>query len=125
MILCRSLPVGECWLQRMNLDRVLSLYPGQDCRRIDLMIGDKQYWNRGIGTGVIGMLASYAFECEEVDVIHIPDVASHNAGSIRAFQKAGFGVVLRQQLPSGRKASCTFDLALSRQQFWAMRRAGV
>ncbi len=35
-------PVGECWLQRMNLERVLGRYPGRDLRRIDLMIGEKQ-----------------------------------------------------------------------------------
>ena len=26
-------PIGECWLQAMNLERVLSRYRGQDCRR--------------------------------------------------------------------------------------------
>ena len=31
--------VGECWLQRMNLKRILEKYPRLDCRRIDLMIG--------------------------------------------------------------------------------------
>ena len=46
-------PVGECWLQRMNLARVLALYPEQDCRRIDLMIGEKEHWGRGIGTETI------------------------------------------------------------------------
>jgi len=25
--------IGECWLQRMNLERILARYPGQDCRR--------------------------------------------------------------------------------------------
>lgn len=39
-------PVGECWLQEMNLERVLARFPGQDCRRIDLMIGEKAYWSR-------------------------------------------------------------------------------
>lgn len=26
-------PVGECWLQRMNLKRILEKYPGLDCRQ--------------------------------------------------------------------------------------------
>ena len=33
--------IGECWLQKMNLDRVLSRYPDKDCRRIDLTIGER------------------------------------------------------------------------------------
>src|SRR5262245_10097111 len=28
--------IGECWLQEMNLARILRKYPGKDCRRIDL-----------------------------------------------------------------------------------------
>ncbi len=31
--------VGECWLQRINLKRILEKYLRLDCRRIDLMIG--------------------------------------------------------------------------------------
>jgi hypothetical protein len=33
--------VGECWLQHMNLPRILARYPEADCRRIDLLIGEK------------------------------------------------------------------------------------
>jgi len=36
-------PVRECWLQRMNLKRILEKYPRLDCRRIDLIIGKKQF----------------------------------------------------------------------------------
>src|SRR4051794_7271109 len=42
-------PIGECWLQQMNLDRILGKHAGQDCRRIDLLIGEKGRWGRGIG----------------------------------------------------------------------------
>ena len=33
-------PIGECWLQPMNLDRILDQHAGKDCRRIDLLIGE-------------------------------------------------------------------------------------
>jgi RimJ/RimL family protein N-acetyltransferase len=46
-------PVGECWLQKMNLKRILESYKGMDLRRIDLMIGEKEYWGKGIGTEAI------------------------------------------------------------------------
>ncbi|HZO89617.1 MAG TPA: GNAT family N-acetyltransferase [Chthonomonadaceae bacterium] len=37
-------PIGECWLQEMNLPRVLERLPGLDLRRIDIMIGEKDCW---------------------------------------------------------------------------------
>jgi RimJ/RimL family protein N-acetyltransferase len=36
-------PIGECWLQALNLYRLLREYPKVDCRRIDLMMGSKQF----------------------------------------------------------------------------------
>ena len=41
--------IGECWLQEMNLDRISSRFPGQDVRRIDLMIGEKHLGDRESG----------------------------------------------------------------------------
>ena len=46
----------------MNLQRILDQFPDKDCRRIDLMIGEKQLWGRGIGTEVIRMLTEFGFE---------------------------------------------------------------
>jgi aminoglycoside 6'-N-acetyltransferase len=57
-------PVGEGWLQAMNLARILTRYPGQDCRRIDLMIGEKAWWGRGLGTEMIELLTAFAFLTE-------------------------------------------------------------
>ena len=49
MIEVGGMPIGECWLQRMNLERILEKYPNADCRRIDLMIGEKAFWGQGLG----------------------------------------------------------------------------
>jgi hypothetical protein len=46
LMVYNGLPVGECWLQRMNLPAVQAVYAGHDCRRIDLTIGEKEYWGR-------------------------------------------------------------------------------
>ena len=43
-------PIAEAWLQAMNLSRIIEAHPGCDCRRIDLSIGEKHYWNKGLGT---------------------------------------------------------------------------
>ena len=30
--------ISECWLQELNLPRILDRYPDKDCRRIDIAI---------------------------------------------------------------------------------------
>ncbi len=42
-----GVPIGECWLQQINLERILQRYPDADCRRIDLLIGEKELWGKG------------------------------------------------------------------------------
>ena len=84
-------PVGECWLQAMNMDRILRRYPGLDCRRIDIEI-QKDFWDRGIGSTAIGLLVAFGFESEGADGIFAMDVAEDNGRSLRVFGKEGFGV---------------------------------
>jgi RimJ/RimL family protein N-acetyltransferase len=110
-----SAPVGECWLQRMNLERILRQYPGLDCRRIDLMIGEKVVWGRGIGTEVVQLLTTFGFESERADVLFGCDVADYNVGSLRVFQKAGFAICAKIEQPPDNKARYRYDLLLTRE----------
>ena len=103
-------PVGECWLQRMNLDRIIEKYPGIDCRRIDLMIGDKMLWGKGIGTQVIQLLTELGFEEEKADLIFGCDIADYNHASRRAFQKNGYQLDAIMPQPPGMKAKTSYDL---------------
>lgn len=108
-------PIGECWLQRMNMKRILDLFPGKDLRRIDLIIGEKDYWNKGIGTEVIGMLTRFGFEDEKADAI-FGIVYGHNPRSRRAFEKNGY--TLYQELPStSPKSDVEWDLMMTREAF--------
>jgi aminoglycoside 6'-N-acetyltransferase len=109
--------IGECWLQQMNLQRVLRMYPGLDCRRIDLMIGEKEYWSQGIGTVAIRLLTGYAFVNEKADIIYNPDIADYNIRSLKAFLKAGYRIVGETAQSSGAKAQKTYDLALKREEY--------
>lgn len=111
-------PIGECWLQRMNLERVLKMYPNADCRRIDLTIGAKQYWGKGIGTRVIRLLTEFGFCHEGVDVIYEPGIPDYNVRSLKAFQKVGFKVVSQIKAEPGRKADSLYDLVLTRDEFF-------
>jgi aminoglycoside 6'-N-acetyltransferase len=113
--------VGECWLQRMNIDRVLGQYPDLDCRRIDLMIGEKDYWEQGIGTATIRLLTEFGFEVEGGDVIHNAEIADYNERSWRAFQRVGYRIVERIKQPPGSKAEYGYDLVMTREEYLAGR----
>ncbi len=92
MIELGGLPIGECWLQRMNLPHILDRHPASDCRRIDLTIGEKAHWGQGIGSRVIRMLTAFGFETEGADRIYGCCVADYNVRSRRAFEGQGYGV---------------------------------
>ena len=112
-------PIGECWLQKMNLERILQKYPRVDCRRIDLMIGDKTLWGRGIGTEVIGLLTTFGLE--QADFVFGCDIANYNVGSQKAFQKAGYQLADETQQPSEAKAHYCLDFVLGRERFKSLQ----
>ena len=107
-------PVGECWLQEMNVERVLRRYPGLDCRRIDIEI-EKDYWGRGIGSTAIGLLVGFGLESEGADAVFAIDVAGDNPGSRQAFEKAGFELYDTVEQPAGARASFSHDLVIWKQ----------
>jgi aminoglycoside 6'-N-acetyltransferase len=115
----KGVPVGESWLQQMNYPRILQKYPGRDCRRIDLMIGEKTLWGKGLGSEIIGLLVGFAFEQEKADLVFGCEIADYNPRSLRAFQKVGFEVVETIQHPSGSKARIGYDVRLSREEYLA------
>jgi RimJ/RimL family protein N-acetyltransferase len=110
--------IGECWLQEMNLERVLRQYSGQDVRRIDLVIGDKSWWGKGWGTRVIALLTRFAFEGCDVDLVYVPEIGAHNPRSRRAFEKNGY-VVAQTVSWEGGKAPVAHDLVLTRSAYKA------
>ena len=103
-------PTGECWLQRMNLRRIVNQFPGRDLRRIDLMIGEKELWGRGYGTEAIDLLVKFGFSHESVDAT-FGIVSADNVRSIRAFQKCGFTCHAVTQEEDG---TLTHDLILTK-----------
>ncbi len=105
-------PIGECWLQRMNLQRIVDQFPGEDLRRIDLAIGEKQRWGSGYGTEAIDLLVEFGFEEESASAI-FGLVLADNRRSLRAFQKNGFrlhGVV------EGEDGTVGHDLIVRRKE---------
>ena len=88
-----GVPVGECWLQAQNYERVLRKYPDLDCRRIDLSIGEKARWGQGIGTETIRILTDHAFLEQGADLIYNCGISDYNPRSWRAFQRVGYEIV--------------------------------
>ena len=121
-------PIGECWLQRMNLERILAdsehplKYPDLDCRRVDLMIGEKQVWGQGIGTEVIRLLTEFGFAKEGADRIFGCDVVDYNIRSRKAFQRVGYEIISRIEHEPGGKAEYGCDLVLTKEMFLETRR---
>lgn len=117
-------PVGECWLQQMNLQWVSEALLGQDLRRIDIAIGEKRVWGQGIGSTAIGMLCRLAFEDEGTDTVFACGVADYNPRSRRAFERNGFVLWREVPEPPGSKAATTGYLVLTREQYETRRGRG-
>ena len=110
-------PIGKCCFQRMNLERVITRYPGLDCWRMPIAIGEKRFWGRGIGTEVIRMLTAFGFETEGADMLFACDVSDTNPRSLKAFQRVGFEIDAEIEQPPGRKEHVVYDLVLTRERY--------
>ncbi len=83
--------IGECWLQRMNLRRIVEQFPGEDLWRVDLMIGVKELWGRGYGSEAVRLLlVEFGFGRVGANAI-FGLVSARNTRSVRTFKKCGFG----------------------------------
>lgn len=113
--------IGECWLQKMNLSYVREMYPkGMDVRRIDMSIGEKVYWGKGIGTLFVEMLVEYAFNIEKVDVLHC-FCEDYNIRSKRVWEKNGFTLILTEKLPQGQKGKLQYHWRMTRKEYESWR----
>jgi aminoglycoside 6'-N-acetyltransferase len=109
-------PIGECWLQEMNIDHVLEKYPNKDLRRIDLVIGEKGLWGKGIGTRVIERLVKFGFENENADIIfYMP--SDYNPRSIKAAEKVGFSLKYKVRDNDSTKGEYTLIMAMCKGEY--------
>lgn len=110
-------PIGDCWLQKMNLPEVIGMYPsGTDIRRIDVEIGERDCWGKGTGTRFLALLVQFAFEVQGVDVLH--NVCSdYNIRSQRIQEKNGFVRVLEEPCEEGNRAKYVYHYRLTKQEY--------
>ncbi len=66
-----------------------NIHPVHKYADIGLIIGDKNYWRKGIATKSINLVSEYAFNDLNLRKV-LAGVYKNNIGSIRAFEKCGF-----------------------------------
>lgn len=57
--------------------------------KLAVLIGDKNYWNKGYGTDAIKLVLSYSFDILKLHSIKLK-VFEYNARAIRCYEKCGF-----------------------------------
>src|ERR1043165_2012831 len=72
----------------VKLSRIRSEH--RNCE-IGLMVGEKEFWGRGIGAEAIMLASDYAFHTLELHKI-LAGAYSNNVGSTKAFLKAGYTI---------------------------------
>ena len=117
LINVNEIPIGECWLQKMNLKYVKEMYPKDvDVRRIDMAIGEKQYWGKGIGTEFVKILTDFAFVQEKVDVLHC-FCEDYNIRSKRVWEKNNFELILEEELPQPQKGKYQYHYRITKNEY--------
>ena len=118
--------IGETWLQPMNLERGKKEPPDR-AWRIDIMIGEKDYWDQGYGRHALRLLLRHAFRALAADRVAAMAVSEFNQRSLRMFQACGLRTVRRvpDQVVRGGKKFAEIDLEIVREK-WPAResRAG-
>ena len=61
-----------------------------------IIIGEKKYWNRGYGTDAVRLLVKHGFETLNLNRIFL-HVFDTNPRAIRAYEKAGFTLEVRER----------------------------
>lgn len=71
---------------------------------IGILIGDKEYWGKGIGNEATKLLVSYAFNSLHLKEINL-GVISENKAAIKVYKKAGFRIdrIERKSIKYGNK----------------------
>ena len=90
LVLLHDEPIGDAWLQRMNLPLIQARFdPEVDLRRIDLVVGRKDLWSRGWGTRIIALLTQLGFD-DGAEAVFACDIKPDNVRCLGAFRRNGY-----------------------------------
>jgi aminoglycoside 6'-N-acetyltransferase len=115
---CDSRPIGYIQYYREDVeDPVMEEYPVRnkidktkysDPYGIDIVIGETNYWNKGLGTRIMQLMIKYLFEQEKADIILIGP-QTRNKRAIRCYDKCCFkpvSVLEKRELHDGKYEDC-------------------
>lgn len=111
-----GVPVGDGWVQAMNLPRITTRFTGLRTARIDLQLA-YDVWGEGLGTRAIRLMTDHAF-ASGYDLVFAVDIADFNQRSRRAFLRCGYVPWRRVAQPPGSKSAYVHDLVCRPSLFY-------
>lgn len=90
----KSLFFGIFWKENNQLIGTIKLEPidfEQGFATMGIMIGNKNYWGRGIATEALRMITEYVFKELGLPEVNL-GVVSENKAAIRAYEKCGYAI---------------------------------
>lgn len=84
-----------------------------------ILIGEKDYWNKGYGTETIELLTFYGFDRLNLNRIWL-GVTEENKRALRAYEKAGYKVegVLRQDIYRNSRYYNSVRMSILREEYY-------
>ncbi|MDD5450222.1 MAG: GNAT family protein [Candidatus Omnitrophica bacterium] len=85
-----------------------------------IFIGDKKYWNKGVGTETAGLLLRYGFEKLNLNKVYLGVNAAHK-GAVTSYEKAGFVKegVLREEIFRNNRYYDAIRMSVLRKEYRA------
>ncbi len=85
-------PIGECRIQSMKSPFPEPLASSTDCRRVDIMIGEPDFWGKTFGSHAIGLLCRFCFENTSCTHLFATGIFDYNERAKKAFERNGFKI---------------------------------
>ncbi len=112
-----SKPIGDCWLRKIDIERILVAHPVRRCRCIDLIIGETDFMKSVFSIDIISTLTQFGFEKEGAEIMFGCEIPDYNRQSLRAFQKSGYQIYNKVKQPAGNKSRYVYDVILMKEQY--------
>ncbi len=98
MISVEDREIGECRLQPIKSPFPEPLGSSTDCRRLDIMIGEPEFWGKTYGSRAIGLLCRFSFENTSCSHLFAYGIFDYNERAKKALERNGFKIY--ETLPS-------------------------
>lgn len=81
--------VESSWMDKYPVNKKIDRSKYHVPYAIDIIIGETDYWDKGLGTKIMCLLNKYLFENKQADIIFIAP-QTWNKRAIRCYEKSGF-----------------------------------